>query len=99
MLKKLIVTVVVCVAVYHALKFYAWHTLSTEVVLACVGVDEMPKMKARRAPPREVEDFMRRAFGCIESKQSALQAFFFPIPDAWRNPPPGSVTYESLPDL
>lgn len=65
----------------------------------CVGPDEMPLPKARKAPPAEVEQFMRRSFACIESRQTALQRFFFEIPQTWKNPPPGSVTHHDLPDF
>lgn len=99
MLKRLVITVALGIATYHAAKFYAWHTLSTEVIIACVDPDEMPRMKARKAPPEEIEAFMRSAFGCVVSKQNPLQAFFFKIPETWLNPPPGSVTYEDLPDF
>lgn len=98
MLKKLIILGIFGVVGYQVLKFYALHTLDTEVLVSCVGPHEMSELKARKAPPADIEEFMRVKFGCIASKQNALQAFFFKIPETWLNPPPGSVTYEDLPD-
>lgn len=53
-------------------------------------------LKMRKAPGWELERFMHDKFSCLKKSQNFIENYYYPIPDKWINPPPGSVSYKDL---
>lgn len=87
--------------IYRAFTLYVLYTISQTALMECgfedfseAGIQEL---KARKASSLELEMIMRKNFSCLKEKQNGVQNFFFPVPENWINPPPGSITYDKLP--
>jgi hypothetical protein len=97
--KRIALFALVAFVAYKAIGFYVFYTFANSVVAQCTSLDEIASLKIRKASGTEVERFMHTTFSCVKEKQNLIQAHYFPVPDKWLNPPPGSVTYKDIPDL
>ena len=80
---------------YKAIGLYVYYTIA-ETMAQCTSMEEIASLKSRKAPGVEVEKFMHTTYSCVKEKENSIQAHYFQVPDNWLNPPPGSVTYESI---
>lgn len=84
---------------YYVFTLYILYTIALTATSECnFNHSEVDDLKTRKASSIEIEMFMHKKFSCLKEKQSPLQTFFFPVPENWINPPPGSVTYDKIPD-
>ena len=86
--------------VYYVFTLYILYTIALTATSECnFNHAEVQELKTKKASSLEIEMFMHKKFSCLKEKQSPLQTFFFPVPENWINQPPGSVTYEKIPDF
>lgn len=96
-IKLLIYSMLACGG-YYAFSLYILYTIAQTATNECnFNNADVQVLKARKASNLEIEMFMHKRFSCLKEKQNPVQTFFFPVPENWINPPPGSVTYENLP--
>ncbi len=82
---------------YKGLNYYALFSSAKKMTSVCgLTREAMDDLKKRRAPNWEVEKFMHDKYSCLKENQNFIENFYFPVPDNWINPPPGSVTYEDI---
>jgi len=85
--------------IYYVFTLYVVYTIAQTAKSECnFNRDEIQELKSKKASNLEIEMFMHKKFSCLKEKQTPIQAFFFPVPENWINPPPGSVTYDDIPD-
>lgn len=97
--KKIALFTLVAFGAYKAVGFYVFYSFAKNVAGQCTSLEEMAALKQRKASGPEVERFMHTTFSCVKGKQNFIQAHYFPVPDTWITPPPGSVTYKDIPDI
>jgi hypothetical protein len=95
--KKLLIVGVIGYVAYKGTAIYVYNTMGS-AFLQCSSLDEWTALKKRRASNQEVAAAQHKAWSCVKEKQGAIQAFFYPVPEMWLNPPPDSVTYRNIPD-
>lgn len=84
--------------IYYAFTLYILYTIAQTATTECnFNNAEVDELKLKKASNLEIEMFMHKRFSCLKEKQSPIQTFFFPVPENWINPPPGSITYEDIP--
>lgn len=102
MLKKIIkfsVYSALAYGIYYAFTLYILYTIAQTGTNECnFNHAEIDDLKSKKASSLEIEMFMHKKFSCLKEKQSPIQTFFFPVPENWINPPPGSITYDETPD-
>lgn len=82
---------------YMALQIYAMFSVSKKLVVECgMSKEAMDDLVRRKAPGWEVEKFTHEKYSCLNNKQNIVENFFFPVPENWINPVPGSLTYKDV---
>ena len=98
---KLCVYSALAYGIYYVFTLYILYTIAQTATIECDFKDfsdaGIQKLKARKASSLELEMLMHKSFSCLKEKQNPVQTFFFPVPENWINPPPGSITYDKLP--
>jgi hypothetical protein len=96
---KLTVYSALAYGIYYVFTLYIFYTIAQTATSECnFNSDEVQELKTKKASNLEIEMFMHKRFSCLKEKQNPIQTFFFPVPEKWINPPPGSITYEDIPN-